>query len=303
MQIVDMHCDSLLTVSDSRGLVNEYNISKKNSHIQFFAAFCPMANQAPEIRRQRIVGMLNTYLYECSRLGIHRITSGKDLFKAERDGGISSVLTIEGGGGLFADSEELITLKNAGLSVLGLAWDKNELASSAFDDIDDGLTEEGVRMIDKCQELGIIIDVSHLSDKSFYETLEISKLPVLATHSNFRELCSSPRNLTRDMAQKIAARGGVIGLNLYPDFLNDSKKATKDDILRHVGYGLDLLGDSALGFGFDIDGIERYPERIRTDESIHDSVVDLLLSHYSSATVEKIAGENVVEFLKNNLDH
>ena len=303
MQIVDMHCDSLLKVSDKRGLVTEYNVSKKNSHLQFFAAFCPKANQAPEVRRQKIMSMLNTYLYECQRLGIHRITSGKELFDAEREEGLYSILTLEGGGGLFADSDELVTLKNAGLAVLGLAWDKNELASSAFDDIDDGLTEEGVRMIDKCSELGIIVDVSHLSDKSFYEALEISKLPLLATHSNFRELCSSPRNLTRDMAQKIAARGGVIGLNLYPSFLNDSKNATKDDILRHVGYGLDLLGDSALGFGFDIDGIEKYPDGFRMDESIHDSVVDLLLSHYSAETVRKLASLNVINFLKNNLDH
>ena len=295
-----MHCDSLLTVSGSRGLVSEYNFSK-GPHLQFVAEFCPNEGVAPELRRRKLISSLNTYLYECDRLGLTRIGSGRDVFRAEEGDCRSTILTLEGGGGLFADSEELLTLKNAGLSVLGMAWDKNELSSSAFDDIDEGLTHEGERLVDRCAELGIILDVSHLSDRAFYETLEISSLPVLATHSNFREVCRHPRNLTRDMAEKIAARGGVIGINLCPAFLNDSSDATADDILRHVDYALSVLGEDCLGFGFDIDGIRTYPQGISLESSIHEQVVDLLLSHYSSATVEKIAGANVMNFLKENL--
>ena len=188
-----------------------------------------------------------------------------------------------------------------GLSVLGMAWETNELAASCWDRNDTGLTELGRAMVRKCDSLGIISDVSHLSDKSFYDLMETSRYPVLATHSNFRELCASPRNLTREMAKMIASRGGVIGLNLYSEFLNDSGAATLDDIIRHVDFALENFGENALGFGFDLDGVDKLPDGISLESSIHDQVIELLLTKYPSETVEKIAGKNVANFLKSNL--
>ncbi len=302
MFIADMHCDSLLTVDGGHGLVNSYNFSSKYPQMQFIAEFCPRAESSPEERRKQIIRYLNVYLYECERLGLFKVRSGRDVFSAADNELRSVVLTLEGGGGLFSTSKELDALASAGLSVLGLAWDDNELASSAWTKNDTGLTEEGKKLVDRCNELGIIIDVSHLSDKAFYDVFETSPMPLLATHSNFRDVCNSPRNLTRDMAEKIASRGGVIGLNLYPAFLNGSGVADREDILRMVDYGLSLLGDRNLGFGFDIDGTDgKYPEFLSTENSIHEQTADLLLSHYSSETVERIAGLNVLEFLKDNL--
>jgi len=226
---------------------------------------------------------------------------GKDVFDAEARGGRSVILSIEGGGGLFASSSELDVLYGAGLRVLGMVWDDNELGASAWTRDDYGLTDEGVALAKRCADMGIILDVSHLSDRAFYDTLSACPMPLLATHSNFREVCPSPRNLTLDMAKKIVARGGVIGLNLYPDFLSEGEADT-DDILRHVDFALENLGEDALGFGFDIDGTDgKYPRGITASHSIHEQVIDLLLSHYSYSTVEKIAGLNVLDFLKNNL--
>lgn len=302
MYIVDMHCDSLLTVSGDLGLINSYNVSSKYPQIQFFAEFCPKGQDTPELRRRKILRLLNTYLYECDRLGIEKLKCVKDLMDATRDDLRCAVLSLEGGGGLFSDSEELNTLAGAGLLVMGMAWDKNELSSSAWDKEDTGLTEEGKKMCKRAMELGIILDVSHLSDKAFYDTLEYYQAPLLATHSNFREVCASPRNLTRDMALRIASRGGVIGINIYPPFLNDSGAATIDDIYRHVDYGLEYIGENHIGFGFDIDGVDgNYPEGISLASSIHEQVIDKLLSRYSASTVEKIAGENVINFLADNM--
>ncbi len=302
MYIADMHCDSLSSVNEDRGLVSPYNWSSKYGHLQFVAHFSPRGEDAPELRRRKLVHAFDIYLSECERLGISKVTSGKSLFDALSGGQRASVFTIEGGGGLLADSPELTALAGAGLAVMGLAWDKNELSASAWDKDDTGLTEEGRKMIERLTELGIIIDVSHLSDKAFYEVFELSAMPHLATHSNFREVCDSPRNLTRDMARRIALRGGVIGLNIYPPFLSSSGKAAADDILRQVDYGLSLLGDKYIGFGFDIDGTDgEYPSGFDETESIHDRVMELLLSHYSNDTVERICGQNVIDFLKNNL--
>ncbi len=302
MFIVDMHCDSLLTVSAESGLINPYNFSSKYPQIQFFAQFCPKSNEDPYTRRRRLVRLLDIYLYECNRLGLAKIKTVKDLIDCESKGQRGAVLSLEGGGGLFSYSEELNTLRGEGLLALGMAWDDNELSSCAWSDNDTGLSEEGKELCQRASELGIILDVSHLSDRAFYDTLEHYSAPVLATHSNFRDVCASKRNLTRDMALRIAERGGVIGLNIYPPFLNDSGKASLDDIYRHVEYGLETVGEGCLGFGFDIDGTDgHYPEGISLEYSIHEQVIDKLLSKYPASVVEKIAGQNVIEFLKNNM--
>ena len=301
MFIADMHCDSLLTVNSERGLLSEYNVSKKYPYLQFFAAFSPARGNTLEARRRSTINKLDVYAYECERLGITRVEDVRGLCFAEDSCSPSAMFTVEGGAGLLADSDELLTLYKAGLRVMGFVWDSNELCSGAFDEVDTGLTSEGVRLAKRCAEYGITVDVSHMSDKSFYDLLEVYPLPIVATHSNFREICNCKRNLTYDMAKIIAQRGGVIGLNLYPEFVKRGG-AKISDLLPHIDYCLEHFGDSCLGFGFDIDGTDgEYPIGIDESESIHDRVVDMLLSHYPESTVRKIAGENVLDFLKGTL--
>lgn len=301
MYIVDMHCDSLTRVGGDCGLINSYNFSAKRPHLQFTAAFVSAARRPAEERRAELMQHFNVYLSEKERLGLLGVKSAEDVYSFEDSEMRSSLFSVEGGAGLFPTSPELEVLAMGGLCVYGMAWETNELASSAWDKNDTGLTEIGKQMVRKCDALGIISDVSHLSDKSFYDLMETSGFPVLATHSNFRELCNSPRNLTKEMAKMIVERGGVIGLNLYPEFLNDSGTATFDDIIRHVDFALENFGENSLGFGFDIDGVDKLPVGINLDSSIHDQVIELLLSKYSNETVEKIAGKNVSNFLKSNL--
>ena len=204
----------------------------------------------------------------------------------------------EGGGGLFADSTELTALYNGGMRILGLCWDSNELATGAWDRSGGGLTSEGRKLALACEEIGITLDCSHLNDRSLDELMDITRYPVIATHSNFRSVCNSPRNLTDEQAKKIISRGGVIGLNLYPEFVKE-RDAKIEDILPHIDYHLEHFGDTGLGFGFDIDGTDgNYPKGINPEVSIHDQVVEILLKHYPESTVRKIAGENVLDFLK-----
>ena len=298
MYVADMHSDSLLTVNSERGLLNSYNTSKKHPYIQAFAAYVPFRGRPSEVRRAELMRLFNVYIYETDRLGIKRIDDVRGLYSATDDGACASVFTVEGGGGLFAESDELLTLHKMGMRIMSLAWDTNELAAGAFDEDDTGLTPEGRRMAKRCAELGITIDVSHLSDKSFWQLCDAYPLPVIATHSNFRDVCGIKRNLTLEQAREIAVRGGVIGLNLYPDFVKEGG-AKLDDLLFHVDYALEKLGERALGFGFDIDGTSnKYPTGIDEASSIHDRVIEMLLKHYSASVVEKIAGENVIDFYK-----
>lgn len=294
-----MHCDSLLRVNSEEGLINKHNFSTDNPQLQFFAAFVPARGNAPEVRRRELMRLFKVYIHEMGRLGLTQVDDVRSLCSVTDLGKRAAMFTVEGGGGLLADSDEIFSLHKMGLRVMGLAWDDTELASGALSAEDGGLTYEGRRMAARMTELGIVADVSHLSDRSFYGLADAYPLPLIATHSNFRDICPSKRNLTKDMAREIAYRGGVIGLNLYPEFLSGNERATAEDILRHIDYALENFGDSVLGCGFDIDGTRgSYPDGFVEGESIHDKFVNLLLSHYPASTVRRIAGENVIDFLK-----
>jgi membrane dipeptidase len=303
MYLADMHCDTLTRVSSQSGLINEYNLSKKHPALQLFAAFVPKGNKSPEARRSRLLRFCDIYISEVTRLKLVPVTNCHDLNFAKEFDRRAAMLSVEGGGGLFADSEELNTLYRLGMRVLGLCWESNELCASAWEECDTGLTAEGKRLVSAASEMGIILDLSHLSDRSCEEIFELSPYPPLATHSNFREVCDTPRNLPRHIAKKIADRGGVIGLNLYPHFLSGTEKAHGEDIIRHIDYALDLFGDSHLGLGLDIDGTSGlYPIGLGEEGgSIHDRLLELLYKRYPDRTVEKIACENVFEFFRCNL--
>ena len=301
MYIVDMHCDSLLKVNADTGLVNSRNLSAKYPQLQLFANFVPKGDMPPVERRRRTFSLVDVYVAECQRLNLFPVRDCQELKYAIDHSLRASILSVEGGAGLTPTAREIDTLYRMGLRVMGLCWDSNELATAAWDSDDRGLSEDGRLMVDILSSYGIIIDVSHLSDRSFYDVIERTAYPVIATHSNFRDVCSHPRNLTLDMARRIAMRGGVIGLNIYPKFLSDSGRADKDDIYRHVDYALEHLGEDVLAFGCDIDGVESYPCGFNADESIHDTLVDILLEKYSSSVVEKIAGLNAINFFEGNL--
>ena len=297
--VCDMHSDSL-TFSEREPLMRRYNHPKREPWLIFFAHFVPKRNLSPQIRREKLMNMHKRYLSLIEKEGITPILGIDDIGCSDAH----SLFSIEGGGGLFADSPELTSLYASGLRVLGMAWDKNELCASSNEvGADDyGLTRKGRELAKKCSELGIILDTSHMSDRAFFGLVGTVETPIVATHSNFRGVCQSNRNLTDDMALIIKERGGLVGLNLYPPHLLCGGAASVYDIQRHIDYGLSLLGEDSIALGLDIDGTGgKYPRGISTAHSIHDKLLNLLLSEYPERTVRKIAGENVLGFLSRAL--
>lgn len=299
MFTADMHCDSLLRVAQEGGtLRTAYNVPHAHPHLQCFAVFSADSRLSPEARRKQTVAATERYLAACAEEGICRVLTGEELADPA---GLCALLTLEGGGGLYADSPELLLLRRWGLAVAGIIWCDNELGCSSRTGEDTGLTPAGRDMVQRLDELGIIPDLSHLSDRSFWEVLSLGDFPVLATHSNFRSVCDHPRNLTRAQALAIAERGGLIGLNIYPPFLQKGPGACMENLLAHIDYGLSLVGAEHIAFGMDIDGIEEYPAGAERNAPIHDRAVELLLQQYPARVVEKIAGENVRRFLRAHL--
>ena len=122
--------------------------------------------------------------------------------------------------------------------------------------MEQGLKPFGFDVTDRMNEIGMLIDVSHLSDGGFRDCIKRSKVPVVASHSNARELCRHPRNLSDEMLRALAEKGGVAGLNFYPVFLREDGRATAADIARHARYMIDTAGEDTVAIGTDFDGFE-----------------------------------------------
>ena len=306
MFIVDSHCDSIEKVDTQQfDLVNGYNYSKKHPQLQFVAMMA--AHQGDTVVESWNRTCRYTGLYCMSVASesdkVLPVRCYADIERAFSEGKHGAMLCIESATGLRNSPALLERFYNVGVRVVGLTWLSNDLAKSnrVFDDgeQDTGLSEIGREFVRKGNELGIIWDVSHASDQTFWDLCEFSKKPVIASHSNFRALCGHSRNLTDDMAKRIIADGGMIGLNLAVEFIHeDEKKRTVEYWLKHLDHCFELGGEDHVGFGCDIDGIPRYPAPLTTQDSIHDQLLEHMQRHYSERIVEKVAGETYLAYLK-----
>ena len=310
MFVVDSHCDSIAYVDKGKfPLVNPHNFSTKYLQLQFVAMFCIARDgniDEAYKRTVRYIGQFAIALQKESDKIIH-VKSYKDIETAFNSGKHAALLAIEGGSGVKASPEILEDFYTYGVRVMGLAWLSNELAKSnrlAAGEEDTGLTQAGRDIVNKGNELGMIFDVSHLSDKSFWDLSEISKKPLIASHSNFRELCHHSRNLTDDMARFIVEHDGMIGLNMYPDFIDENEQnQTVDRYFDHLDYCIDKFGSDNIGFGGDIDGTDgMYPSPISEKTSIHDQFIEAMIKRgYSDSLIEKFVGGNYLNFLRKYL--
>ncbi len=311
MIVVDSHCDSLYPTPNGEpcNIIKPYNFSNKYPHLQFAAMFSGRPNENEEESYERAKKYIRAFhaTVEKERERLVWIRSFSDIERAIKEKKHSVLFTVEGGTGVMGKREILREFYEAGVRVFGFCWASNRLAKSnrlAEGEIDTGLSDIGREIADEGNNLGMIFDVSHMSDKSFYDIAEISKKPIIATHSNFRSLCPHSRNLTDDMARLIFKQGGMIGLNIYPPFISeDEKKQTVEGLFAHLDYGLSLGGENNIGFGCDIDGIHgMYPAPLSEERSMHDVMIEMMLKHnYTEELVKKIAGGNYIGFLKKYL--
>ncbi len=309
MYIIDSHCDTLMAVDEgTQALVNPYNISQKHPQLQFYAMFCTFKNDTPEDSYKRALRYAENFRNHIAdpANGIKSVKTYDDIKNVFSEGKHAALLTIEGGSCINDSVDCFEEFYNLGVRVFGLAWHSNSLAKSnriKEGEADTGLTELGRRIIDKGNELGMIFDASHLSDKSFWDAIELTKKPLIASHSNFRSICPHSRNLTDEMAKEIIERDGMIGLNFYPHFISDKKESqTVEGLFAHFEHCLSLCGEDHIGFGGDIDGIECYPSPIELSRSVHDQLIEFMLRHnYSENLVEKLAYKNYLNFLEKYL--
>lgn len=310
MFLVDSHCDSIALVDSGKyPLVNPHNFSNKYNQLQFVAMFCIAGEGNLEEAYNRTVRYIGHFsiAMQKERDKIIQVRTYSDIERAIAENKHAALLAIEGGSGIKGSAQALRDFYDVGVRVFGLAWLSNELAKSnriAEGEADTGLTELGREIVDEGNSLGLIFDVSHLSDQSFWDIIKLSKKPVIASHSNFRSLCPHSRNLTDDMAKAIIENDGMIGLNMYPEFVDSrSDFQTVDRFFDHLDYCIDRFGSDNIGFGGDIDGTSgMYPHPITEDRSIHDQFIEVMHSRgYSTTVIEKFVGGNYLNYLKKYL--
>ena len=227
--------------------------------------------------------------------------SVSDIEKNREKGIASAILTIEGPAGFGYDPALLEDLWQIGFRISTLGWnERNVLAGSHA--TGEGLTDRGREYVKECQQLGMLVDVSHLSDQGFWDILDITQAPVVATHSNSRALCPHSRNLTDDMFRAICQTGGVAGLNVYADFLGNAP--TLDTACDHIFHWLELDPEGRhIALGGDLDGCDSLPAGFDGVQSYPALAQHLLQRGAGETIVENIFWNNAMGVLNNAVCH
>ncbi len=181
--------------------------------------------------------------------------TGADIAAAHGAGKVAALLSVEGAELLDCDPEKLELAAGWGARLVNITWNHvNALSGTNVEQPDRGLTDRGRVFVEAAYGLGVLPDVSHLSDPGFWDIAEMGLGPIVATHSNARAVCGHPRNLTDDMFKAVRDSGGVAGLNMYEGFIGGAH--TLDDAVRHVDHFMELDGEKAVALGGDWDGCE-----------------------------------------------
>lgn len=207
-----------------------------------------------------------------------------------------AILTVEGGAAAGGSLDRLKYMADCGVKVITLTWNASgDFGDGAGVPSPKGITEFGRLAVKEMERLHIAVDVSHASEKLFYDVAACTEKPFIATHSNARALCDHPRNLTDEQFQVIRDRGGLVGVTFVPKFLNASGKAGIDDVIRHIDHFLSFGGEKCLAFGSDFDGAD-VPGGITGIESVEAIAERMLRHNYRESLVNALLFENAYQF-------
>lgn len=306
MYFFDGHCDTVLHcyltgehLVDSAGHWSLDKAKNFTGVAQFFACFGEPEDM-PGVPLwevfQREVALLRREI-GANRDRISFCTTASDLETAWRDGKVAAFLSAEGAELLDCDLEKLETAYGWGLRAVNLTWNhENALSGTNVEGPDRGLTERGVAFVRRMQELGMLVDVSHLSDPGFWDVAELAQKPIFASHSDSRACHQHTRNLTDDQFTAIIKLRGAVGLNLCPEFLGEP--CTLDTMRRHLDHFLELGGEDTVMLGGDWDGISRLPCGIKDVTGWAVFYEDLKAHGYGEALLDKLFYKNLTRVVR-----
>lgn len=309
--VFDGHCDTILEVINhkrslgSRTLVGHLDIPRMKEggvDVQFFAVFIEDIYK-PDRSLKRTLQLIDCFYKEIEKNqdDISLATNYNQIEEVNRAGKIAAILSIEGGEALEGDLGVLRVLYKLGVRLLTLTWNqRNQIADGIGESrTGSGLTEFGLKVIDEMNRLGMLIDVSHLSETGFWDVIKRSKAPIVASHSNCYALCPHLRNLKDEQIKALADKGGVIGITFVPNFLTQEKrKTTVEDVVKHIDYLVEKVGIDYIGLGSDFDGTGGLPLGLEGVDKVPNITKGLLDRGYKEKDIKKILGENFLRVFK-----
>jgi membrane dipeptidase len=308
---VDMHCDSLsesfktsrsLAGPSRQGHADLPRLRRAGIKIQFFALF-PERIYYPGRTLVQVLRLLDFAEETWLEDGMTKvIRSRRDLQDCLSEETLGAVLTVEGGEALEGEIRTLRALYRLGVRGLGLTWNnRNELGDGVAEgQTGGGLTRFGRQVVQEMNRLGMIVDVSHLSEKGFWDVLEIGDAPVIASHSNCNAIWNHPRNLTDRQIEAVAEKKGVVGVNLVPQFVGPSGSGI-DMLIRHIDHICELVGDEHAGFGCDLDGTGELISGVEDAADLPALLEGLRARGYGSEAAARICGGNSLRVLRSVL--
>lgn len=302
--VFDLHCDTAYALlgedHNSAGQLrkNMLHIDLERAktlpgYAQCFACFTsPLIRGAsPVVMFERELATIQREIDKNKRL-ISLAYTPEDIHQNREKGKMSAILTLEGPAGIGYDPELLEDLSLIGFRMTTLTWnEKNPLAGSHL--TGGGLTDQGREFVRQAQRLGMIIDVSHLSDEAFWDLVKITQGPLVASHSNSRHICAASRNLTDDMFRAICETGGVAGLNQCDAFIGEN--ADLDGACDHILHWLELDPEGThIALGGDLDGCDRLPTGFDGVQSYPSFAQRLLQRGVTAQQLENIFWNNAM---------
>ncbi|MEA4901252.1 dipeptidase [Desulfitobacterium sp.] len=203
------------------------------------------------------------------------------------------LLSVEGGEILGESLFMLDIIYELGVRALGLTWNqRNALADGAGEQTNSGLTRLGQNVIKRMNELGMVIDVSHLNEAGFYHVLELSNAPIIASHSCSYALCPHPRNLRDEQLKALARNHGIVGVNFYSRFLTEKGEGSLEHVVQHIAHIAEVAGVETIGIGSDFDGIDQAPRGLENAAKYPNLAEALLLAGFNKDEIEQIFFKN-----------
>ena len=318
MKYVDMHCDTITSLYKDKASLyqNDLHIDitkmkKGECLLQNFAVFTYIENHDSSFTKA-CIEYYHKQLEE-NKDYIRPVNKYEDISINEKNGFINALLTLEDGSVIDGDLNNLDYYYKQGVRMITLTWNfvngigypnfwpKQEPFDICQTNTKEGLTDFGIEYVKRCEELGIIVDVSHLSDKGFYDVLKNTTKPFVASHSSARSICKAARNLSDEMIIELAKRGGVTGLNYCSAFIEDDNETITmiDKMVEHINHIVKVGGIDVIGLGSDFDGIENELEI--KDCSGMQLLYLALKKYYSDDDIEKIFYKNVLRVYKDCL--
>lgn len=303
--LFDAHCDTVwamhLTKTDfeKNGLhIDLERASKYQPYAQFFALFGDVRTRPDET----LDALYSIFFREIAGNGaVSLCRTAGEADNAAKQGKIAAFISVEGAEMLDCSPQRLTEAYDLGVRAVTLTWNyENDLSGSNAEGSSVGLKPRGVEFVKRCRELGVLVDVSHISEPGFWDVLELAEMPVIATHSNSRSICDHPRNLTDRQFAALAGAGGVAGINLYSEFLGD--RPGIDTVRAHIERFLELGGEKSVAVGGDFDGCDTLPDGIGGIEDIEKIYNYLLRKNYTEDLVCDIFYNNLMRVVREVCD-